>query len=227
MSSCSQPTLPGEPAPGLAHGRGFGGPLGCPCPPPEPRARAAGVDHRGRAQVLPKVLQHVDDRRTHLARRPQRTPVVPVAPDAPVALRGAVDRSGAAPGQALDSARERFAPVRFDHEMNVIGLNREVDDAKVRSIGQRQGSSERGKRRLRSKRRQPPVATKCDEDRMVVVIMRSSDVPDARPPGVGLSTGSLATPSSGGRNRKVQLLGSPTCRLDLALFGAAGEMLRT
>jgi hypothetical protein len=135
MSSRPQPTLPGEPAPGLAHRRGFGGPFGCPCPPTEPRARAAGVDHGGRAKVLPKVLQHVDDRRTHLARRPQGTAVVPVAPDAPTALRGTVDRSGAPPGQTLESSRERLAPVRLDHEMNVISLNREVDEAKVRSIG--------------------------------------------------------------------------------------------
>ena len=52
-----------------------------------------------------------------------------------------------------------------------------------------------------------------------MIVMRSSDVPDARLPGVGFSAGSPAPSSPGERNRKVQLPGSPTCHLDLALFG--------
>ena len=75
--------------------------------PLEPRARAARIDARRRAQVLPEVQEDVDEPAPCLRRRAQRTSVIATAPDAPPPPDRAVDGLRAAGGHPCTRARGR------------------------------------------------------------------------------------------------------------------------
>jgi len=65
--------------------------------------------------------------------------VIAVGPDASPADHRAIDRPRAPAGQSLETARKGAPVIGFDDEMNVIGLDGEVNDAKVGPIGARNG----------------------------------------------------------------------------------------
>jgi hypothetical protein len=79
--------------------------------------------------------------------------MVPIAPNASSTPRCSIDRPGAAPGQALDSTRQRPPGIRLDDEMDVVGLNRKMNHAKVDAIGSRQGAAQRPKSSVCAQRR--------------------------------------------------------------------------
>src|SRR5437899_1611073 len=60
--------------------------------PPNQNPEGAGIDSALAHAVLPAVEQNVDQGVSNLSRRPQRTAVIPVGPDAPGAPELAVDR---------------------------------------------------------------------------------------------------------------------------------------
>jgi hypothetical protein len=108
-------------------------------PPREPGPRTAGVDAGTGAKVLSVVEQDIDQGGAHLARCPERMCVIPVVPDPPSAVDCEVDGPRTTPRQALDARSEGVVPVRLDDEMQVILLNGEMDDAKVRTVRGSQG----------------------------------------------------------------------------------------
>ena len=112
--------------------------------------------------MLTKILQHIDDRRAHLAGCVKCTGMVAVGPDSTASGRSAVDTAGAAAGEALKSPGEGAAIVGFDHEMKVVSLNGEVDDPEVGTIGPCERLVQDREDPFRSQGRQAAIRTKRD-----------------------------------------------------------------
>src|SRR5450432_2170603 len=83
----------------------------------------------GAAEVLPKVQQNVDQAAPRLGGCAERARVIATAPDAAAPADGPIDGLGAASGQALHAPHEGHRMIALDDEVNVIALDREVDDA--------------------------------------------------------------------------------------------------
>lgn len=100
-------------------------------PPVKERRRGSRIASARAADVLEPVLQTVDERVAHLARCAQPVRVIAIRPHASVPPEDAVDGLGHAHRESLASAGETAGAVGFDEQMNVIGLNAEVQQAEV------------------------------------------------------------------------------------------------
>jgi len=85
--------------------------------------------------MLSKIEEDVDQAVADLPWRRQRAGVIPVAPHVSVPQPGAIERAGHATGEAVDAGAQAVGGVSLDDEMNVIGLNGEMHDAKVFAAG--------------------------------------------------------------------------------------------
>ena len=81
--------------------------------------------------MLSKIAQNVDQSMAYLARRRERSSMVPLIPDTAATPEGAIDPTGDANGEAADAGRQSARIVRLREQMNVLGLHAELDDAKV------------------------------------------------------------------------------------------------
>ena len=81
--------------------------------------------------VAPRVLQHVAEDVAHLPRRPHRHRMVAVAEHAPCPADAPVQSARCADREPLDSARQPLGGVGLAHQVDVVALDREVDDAKA------------------------------------------------------------------------------------------------
>jgi hypothetical protein len=79
--------------------------------------------------VLPRVLQDIDERVSYLARCPERPGMISVAPETSGPAERAVDSLREPDGEPLEPPRECFSTLRFDDQVNVIGLYGEVENA--------------------------------------------------------------------------------------------------
>jgi hypothetical protein len=84
--------------------------------------------------VLPAVLEDIDDGLPGLARRAQIVGVVSVGDHAAGAPGHAIELARHAHTESLHGPPEGDLVIRLDEEMEVIGLDREVDDARAESI---------------------------------------------------------------------------------------------
>lgn len=78
-------------------------------------------DHGNLACVSAR-LQDIDESVSHLTRCPERPGMISVAPETSGPVEGAVD-SLREDGEPLEPPRERFSTLRFDDQVNVIGLD--------------------------------------------------------------------------------------------------------
>ena len=124
-------------------------------PPRKMRPRAPRIDARGGAEVLPEVEQHVDHARPHLSRRRQRSGVVPIADDLPLAAEGAVDGERQSNREPVHATAGTARLIPLDDEVPVVLLDREVDHPEAIDRRPRDGASERSEHARRAKRRQP------------------------------------------------------------------------
>ena len=76
--------------------------------------------------MLAPILKDVHEAIPYLARSFERSRMEAVAPYAAAPAEDPVHRLGKAYPEALETARKRAPVLRLDHEVNVIGLNREV-----------------------------------------------------------------------------------------------------
>src|SRR5690606_31191799 len=83
-----------------------------------------------RGMVLPKVVEDVDDRVPDSARRGERAPMPAVRPEGAAPKSESVHVARDANREPAHSGAESALVERLDHEVHVIGLHREVDDAK-------------------------------------------------------------------------------------------------
>jgi len=81
--------------------------------------------------MLPPVLQHINQRVAHLARRPEGSGVVSIGPYPTAAPEDAVQTLCDPDGEALKPAREGTAIRRFHDEMDVVVLDGELEHAQA------------------------------------------------------------------------------------------------
>ncbi|HEY8072638.1 MAG TPA: hypothetical protein VIF62_00970 [Labilithrix sp.] len=82
-------------------------------------------------EMLARVGEHVDERIADLGRCRELAAMVAVAPKTAATAEARVRAAREADDGAAKSPRERVVVARFDDEMDVIGLNRKMDDLKV------------------------------------------------------------------------------------------------
>jgi len=82
--------------------------------------------------MFSKVLQHVDECVTHLARCRERPRVISAGPHIPAPSEHAVDGLRDADSEALKPSLERGVSIAFDEQMDVVGLHAELEQAKRR-----------------------------------------------------------------------------------------------
>jgi hypothetical protein len=101
--------------------------------------------------VLAEVEQHVNHTRPHLARRRERSSVIPIADDLPSAAKRAVDRERQPDGEPMNAAAGAARLVPLDDEVAVVLLNRKMDHTKAINRRPRDGAPERAEHSRRSK----------------------------------------------------------------------------
>ena len=98
--------------------------------------------------MLSKIEEDVPQSEPGFARRAERAGVIALGPDRPSPCEGLIDGTCDAHGQALHAPREALAVARLDDEMNVVRLDRVVDDAERGARGVCQGISNRAEDHL-------------------------------------------------------------------------------
>jgi hypothetical protein len=177
-----------------------------PAPPPsEPGRRRAGIQAALSTAMLPDIHQHVDQGMADGARAGERPGMVAGAPDAPAAAQRPIHRAGEAYRETLDAARQATGVLRFDDQMHVICLHRELDDAKI-VVG-------RARKRGPDGREDPAGAETAERGHrpqgdvhgMRRAVRGSRGVPDDAAAGSALPTCTGPAPSPGAADRERQL----------------------
>ena len=148
----------------------------------EPRGRR-GVEPTARADaVLLPVLEDVDHRGADLRGAREITPVVAVAPDGPLAAEGLVDGTRDADREPLEAGAERPRAARLDHEVDMIALHGEGENAEVLALRAGEGLLDPREDGLRAEERRLAPRAEGDMHGHVRVVARPGDVGHVRPP---------------------------------------------
>jgi len=81
--------------------------------------------------VLLPIRQDVDENVSYLARRYECSRVISVRPDGAAPPEGTIHGASHANRDAAESDREASGVVGFDHEMDMVVLNTEMNDPEV------------------------------------------------------------------------------------------------
>jgi len=84
--------------------------------------------------MLAGVVQDVDERVTDFARRPQDASVIAVREDFPATTVKTIEPLRDADREPLDAARERARVVRLGDQVQVVRLNRVLDEPEPEAI---------------------------------------------------------------------------------------------
>jgi hypothetical protein len=93
--------------------------------------------------MLPEVEQHVDHARSHLPRCRERTDVVAIADDLPLAAEDPIDGQRQPDGEPVHAAPGAARLIPLDDEVPVVLLDGEVDHAEPIDGRPSDGASER------------------------------------------------------------------------------------
>jgi hypothetical protein len=184
-------------------------------PPGKMRPGAARVDACGGTEVLPEVEQHVHHARPHLSRRRERSRVIPVANDLPLAAEDAVDGERESDREPVHATARTARLVSLDDEVPVVLLDREVDHPEAVDRRPRDGAPECPEHTRRPKGRQAGRCSDRDLHRVAGVNLASGDVRYRRSaPRLPARALASSAPRSGRRERQPHLPRSS--RLDCA-----------
>jgi hypothetical protein len=103
-------------------------------PTVEPRSRGVGIDSPDADPVLARVLEHVSQREPHFLGSAQDVSVESIAEHAPAASPDAIQASRDPDAQALHPERQRIAILGFHDQVDVIALDRVVDQPDLRIL---------------------------------------------------------------------------------------------
>jgi len=95
-------------------------------PAGEPARRRPRVDAVAAGQVLPPVLQHVQQSVTHLAWCPEHTSVMPVGPDSSAAADDPIYRLRDANAETLQPTPKPAGTVGLDEQVHMVRLHAEM-----------------------------------------------------------------------------------------------------
>ena len=124
--------------------------------------------------MLAKVEQHVDERRAHLARGTQVMAVIALRPDRPTSIESAIDVTGTANAEALETPRKLRSAVCFGEQMHVVGLDREMKDAEAGGARSGQGAAQLTEDPVRAQGSEAWNRAQRDVNRMARVVFGST-----------------------------------------------------
>jgi len=174
-------------------------------PAREPRCGRSWVETAHARQVLSPVLEYVHERMPNLARRIQRTRMIPIGPNSPVAVERAVDALRDANRQSLDAATQTGVSIRFDEQMDVIVLNAEVEHPESICGRSSESGVDGAEDVLPPKRREIAACAERCVCRAATVVHCAAAVGNAPPAGRRLASGAITPPAPGRRRGKLQL----------------------
>lgn len=213
----SSPPDAGEPRPRCHHRRRAADAYRGRPPASEPRRGRQWVDPAHAGNVLPHVLQNVDDRQTHFARRSKLPRMVPVRPDGSTPAKCSVEPSRDAYGQPLQSPTQTSFVVSLHDQVKVVVLNAEMQKPERRGRSGGKGRAHGGEGVWRAQRRKPGTRSHGHVHRRAGVVclaavMRHALASRGAPPSCASSR------SAPGRTRfELQLLHA-ACQLDWAEY---------
>lgn len=168
----ASPADGGEPGAGRGHGAGLCDEREGTSPSVEPCSRATGIDCRRGAQMLSEIEEHVDQPAAYFTWGSKCVGVVTVAPDRALASRASIDGPRASNRQPLHPPRQRALSLGFDDQMQMVGLHREMNEAKRSPATFPEPALQLPKNHLRAKRGNPPDCPQRDVHRMSFIVLR-------------------------------------------------------
>jgi hypothetical protein len=147
--------------------------------------------------MLAPVHEYVDDRVAHFARGRQRTCMVPIAPNAASPDDHAVHGARQADAQSDDATGEGDLVTRLDEQVDVVALNREVQDSKPAASRARQRAVKRSEHALLPQARDSWRGSERDVDGVSFAVRGPSMVRYAATRGYPLSPGSVSLSAPG------------------------------
>jgi len=150
-------------------------------PAAEPWRRRAGVQTAFSRAMLAAVHQYVDERVADRARRGERAGMKPVPPHGSAAAERAVDRPRDADGEAPHPAAQSPRIIGFDDEMEMVVLDREMNDPEVPAGGHVERAADSGKRAVGPQAANCGSAAQGHVHRVRRRVRRPWPVRDARP----------------------------------------------
>jgi len=163
--------------------------------------RGAPIDTTTARHMLPPILKYIDQRVAHLARRAEGARVVPICPYPTMATEDTVQTLCDPDGEPLKPARQCMAVHRFDDEMDVVVLNRELENAQPAARRLRKSFLQRRECGIGAQGGQPLPCAQCHVKRMTRMVQRAALMRDANLASRGLTPGArpLATPRAGSK----------------------------
>jgi hypothetical protein len=168
-----------------------------PSPSLKPSRRRTGIDADSAAKVLSEVLEDVDQGVPDLARPSEQVRVIPTIPHASTPPQDAVDGAGHANGEALHTAHEPPRRVRLHQQMQMIGLNAEMQEAEGIARGCPESALDSGEQTIAAERRQATPQTERHMHRTAGIVRRPAAMWHRATTGAGLAPGSWPTPAPG------------------------------
>ncbi len=233
--SMSPPARPQQPGLGSGYRGAIGGRSRTPGPPRKPSPRGRGIDPGigvrrswgSLARMFACVENHVRKRGSNLPGRAECAVVIAAVESRSPPIEDAIHGPSEARGQALHPVRKGRGALRFDQQVDVIVLQRVVDDAEVsafRDCAER--ALHRANQAHRSQRRHVPANANRHQARVTLRKLRTPAMPHPRSCR-SLSPSTLPRPTPTHRHLQVQLeLRSPLHTLDCG-YVLVGSQERT
>lgn len=155
----------------------------------EPPPRAARVDSGRGAQVLAEIQEHVDKSQADFARRSQGMGVITLGPDGATTFESAIDGARTPDAEPLQTAREIAAAIGFDDEVQMVRLDREVNDSEGVTTRRGKRPKQMWGHFFRTKRDRRRNSTKCGVNGIAWVVIGSRSVRCTRPRACWLPSG--------------------------------------
>ena len=178
-------------------------------PAGEPGRGRARIETSDASQMLPDVLQDVDECMSDLTRRRERAGMVSVVPDPSPAAERPVDRLCDADGEPLNATAQRPERIGLEQQVHVVALHAEVQQPELsrRRLGERGTYGPEDV--VATEGGQAAAGAQRDVDRAPRIVSRPSPVRHPTPAGTRLSSRALAPSAPCRRLRQFQLKRSP------------------
>lgn len=129
--------------------------------------------------MLAPILKNIHETIPNLARSREGSCVEAVGPHFAPSPQHAIHRLGKAYPEALETARERAPVFRFHHQVQVVGLDRELENPEPASRRPRESAAQGKNEPLFPKRGQQALGAKRHVDRIPPLVQRPCSVRNA------------------------------------------------
>ena len=163
--------------------------------------------------MVPRVLEHVEERGSHFARGAERPRVESIGEHGPAAIPAAIQRASYTHEEALQAARERAPVTGLGDQVEVVRLNGELSETEAEAIvSGRERTCDRSMARSAAEARESGAKSERDVDGMACVELRPCSMRGARARAGALAAGSAAC-ATPGPELELALTDSTKCSL--------------